>query len=155
MREIDLTDLERFIVSAKAATYAGDSGRVLPTRLDSHDYQHVEGRWAYHDSYVGSADFLGQEVVYLDGRARWSMGYYGYLVRPDLIDAATAGRVVMTALSGLYREGRFLGGWQAAVEGFDYVDTSHGDVVRFTGLEWIERDGERVYELRYAGGLIR
>jgi hypothetical protein len=29
----------------------------------------------------------------------WAMNYYGYLLRPDLIDASTAGAVIKTALT--------------------------------------------------------
>ncbi len=50
---------------------------------------------SYHDSYVGEADFLGQELVYRDRRPVWSMAYYGYLLDPEHIDAGQAGLVVV------------------------------------------------------------
>ena len=36
-----------------------------------------------------------------------------------------------------------------------YLDTNAGDLGRFTGEQWIEHEGRRVYELRHFGGLIR
>ena len=111
--------------------------------------------WSYHDSYAGEADFLGQELVYRDRRPVWSMAYYGYLLDPEHIDALRAGHTVQSALTRLYAEGRFLGGFVADVGEYRYLDTNAGDVGRFTGEEWIEHEGRRVYELRYFGGLIR
>jgi hypothetical protein len=39
--------------------------------------------------------------------------------------------------------------------GFRYVNDGQGDVTEFFGEEQIERDGTRVFRLRYNGGLIR
>ncbi len=150
----DVDELTAFVVAAKAATYAGDGAKLLPYRLGSHDLQFTQGPWAYHDSYVGGTDFQGQEVVYRDGEPVWAMSYYGYLVDPEALDAATAGQVIKRALTALYAQGRFLGGWRTEALGYDYVDVTAGDVGRFTGWERIERAGRMLYELRYLGGRI-
>ena len=146
--------LEEFIVSAKHATYAAAAAKSLPYRLGTSDIQFREGPWSYLDSYVGEADFLGQEIVYLDRVPVWSMAYYGFLISPR-IDSATAGRVVQAALTRLYDDGRFLGGFSTDVDGYRYVDTNTGNVSRFTGREWIESHDERLYTLHYFGGDIR
>ena len=146
--------LEKFIVTAKRATYAAAAAKSLPYRLGSSDIQYRDGPWSYLDSYVGEADFLGQEIVYLDRVPVWSMAYYGFLQSPR-IDSATAGRVVQAALTRLYDEGRFLGGFSTDVDGYRYVDTNTGGVARFTGQEWIENGDERLYMLHYFGGQIR
>lgn len=150
----DAAGLTAFVVAAKAATYAGDGAKLLPYRLGSHDLQLAQGPWAYHDSYVGGTDFQGQEVVYLHGEPVWAMSYYGYLVDPEALDAATAGQVIKRSLTALYAQGRFLGGWRFEALGYDYVDVTAGDVGRFTGWERIDRDGRMLYELRYFGGRI-
>lgn len=153
---ISLEDLTAFIVRAKAATYVGDGAHLLPSRPGSIDLQYHEGGLAYHDSYFGGADFLGEEVVYREHRPIWAMNYYGYLLDPQRIDAATAGRVIKVALTALYGCGRFLGGWQHQVEALTYVDESVGGTDRFHGEEHIQDEaGRRLYELRYHGGLIR
>jgi hypothetical protein len=147
--------LRDFIVRAKAASYVGNGRRLLPYRLGSHDLQFAEGDWAYHDSYFGESDFIGQEVVYYRQQFCWGMNYLGRILLPELISAAQAGQVIKASLSALYGEGRFLGGFEHKANGFKYVDTNEGDVSSFHGLEWIERDSVRVYELPYHGGLIR
>lgn len=150
-----LRQLEPFIIRAKSLTYVGNGAKLLPYRLGSHDLQHAEGDWVYHDSYFGSSDFAGQEVVYYQGRPVWAQNYFGYLIRPEKITAAEAGAMIKRSLTALYQEGRFLGGFTHADGGLTYVDTNEGDVFRFRGQEWISRGGEQVYELHYHGGLIR
>jgi hypothetical protein len=155
MTLLDLNALHDFIVRAKAATYVGSGQKLLPYRLGSHDLQLIDGDWAYHDSYVGDSDFMGEEIVYYQRQVVWGMNYFGYLLQPDRISSAQAGQVIKVSLTRLYEEGRFLGGFEYTVDDLRYVDTNKGDVQLFHGKEWIEREGQIVYELLYHGGLIK
>ncbi|MBN2147291.1 MAG: hypothetical protein JW726_07875 [Anaerolineales bacterium] len=150
-----IPQMEGFILRAKAATYVGGGQKLLPYRLGSHDLQFAEGDWAYHDSYFGGSDFIGEEVVYYQHAAVWAMNYYGHILKPEQISAAQAGAVIQQSLSKMYQEGRFLGGFEHQAGPYTYYDTSHGDVSSFTGREWITFQGEMVYELIYHGGLIK
>lgn len=147
--------LETFIIAAKAACYVGNGAAATASRPGAQDLTYANGPWAYRDSYFGGTDFIGQEVVWHDGAPHWAMNYYGRVLRPDLIDGAHAGRVIKTALSALYREGRFLGGFALDVEGYRYTDTNTGTFESFTGVEYITRDGIACYRLDYAGGLVK
>lgn len=80
-----LEKLSAFVVRAKAATYAGGGPRSLSYRPGSHDLQYHEAPFAYLDSHFGGADFIGQEVVFFEGRPVWAMNYYGRLLEPALI----------------------------------------------------------------------
>jgi hypothetical protein len=150
------SELHTFIVRAKAATYAGDGASSPPTRSGSHDLRYAEGELAYVDSYFGDANFLGQEVVYRRDQPVWAMNYHGYLLHPELIDAAEAGRLIKLALTALYQEGRFLGGFTFRTDdGWTYVDRNNGEPRRFDGTEHITSPtGTTCYELRYHGGRI-
>ncbi|MGW4892979.1 DUF5680 domain-containing protein [Kitasatospora sp. NPDC004240] len=150
----DARELNAFVVRAKSATYVGGRGQVEPGRTGSHDLEYREGELVYRDSYFGGTDFLGQESVHVGGRPVWGMNYYGYLLTGS-ITAFTAGETIKAALSAMYGEGRFLGGFRYEVGGLVYVDESVGEVERFRGVEHIlAAGGERVYELRYHGGRI-
>jgi hypothetical protein len=153
--DFSLDQLNTFIVRAKAATYVGRGARCLSYRPGSHDLQFHEGDFAYLDSYFGGADFLGQEVVYYQGEPVWAMNYYGRILTSELIEAAEAGSIIQQSLSEIYKEGRFLGGFEHPTENGTYVDTSEGDLTSFIGKEWIMRDNVRVYELVYHGGLVK
>lgn len=155
MTDDEIMAMEAFIVRAKAATYAGGGPHLLPYRLGSHDLQFAEGDWAYHDSYFGGADFLGQEVVYHRDAPVWGMNYYGRLLLPDQIGASEIGRMIKRSLTLMYAEGRFLGGFEHVEGDLRYTDESEGDVRAFLGVERIFLSGELAYRLHYHGGSIR
>lgn len=153
---MDLVDLERFIVAAKARTYVGGDNHAEASRPGSHDLTFADGGWLYRDSYFGGSDFLGQEVVWLNNEPVWAMNYYGWIGPDDAITAAKAGQIIRSALAALYREGRFLGGHSASIDGWEYHDSSTGSVAHFEGREHIAiPDGDEVYALLYHGGLVR
>ncbi|NLX11719.1 MAG: hypothetical protein GXY36_18900 [Chloroflexi bacterium] len=150
-----IDSLHAFILRAKTATYVGGGAKLLPYRLGSKDLQFRDGDWAYHDSYVGESDFMGEELVYYQDQVVWGMNYFGRILRPDLTTAAEMGQMIMQSLSRMYAEGRFLGAFEHSAGSLRYVDSNSGDVTFFTGLETIYRDDEPVYELVYHGGLIK
>ena len=152
---MDLSALEPFVVAAKRATYVGDGQAAVPSRTGSHDLTFQQGDWRYRDSYFGGTDFLGQEVVWQRDTPVWAMSYYGYILRPELIDAARAGATIKAALSALYAEGRFLGGFEWTGPHGTYLDRSSGSVGHFHGRESISVAGTEAYALDYFGGLIR
>jgi len=155
MEGFTLEELNSFVVHAKAATYVGGGTRSLSYRPGSHDLQFHEGSFSYLDSYFGGADFIGQEVVYFEGRPVWAMNYYGRILEPAKIEAQEAGQIIQQSLTEMYRQGRFLGGFEHAVGSCTYVDSNEGAVDSFTGIERIMRDGVEVYRLVYHGGLIK
>jgi hypothetical protein len=155
MTELSLERLEAFIIKAKAATYAGNGKRVQPTRPGSIDLSYEEGDLTYRDSYFGGGDFIGEEVVWHRGEPIWAMNYYGYILVPEELSAEESGKVIKESLAALYSEGRFLSGFKHQTTLGLYIDTNEGDVSNFHGMEWTERGGRRLYELRYHGGLIR
>lgn len=147
--------LEKFIVEAKIQTYAGGGKRVAPCRVDAYDLSYDDEDWSYRDSYFGGTDFIGQEAVWKSGKAIWAMNYYGYILRADLMDSERSGQIIKSALSALYTEGRFLGGFEYRHGEFLYCDAVSGDHKHFHGLETISLGDVVVYELRYHGGLIK
>ncbi len=152
---MNVVELERFVVTAKTATYVGGGEKAESSRTGSHDLTFASGDWRYRDSYFGGTDFIGQEVVWLLDEPVWAMNYYGHIVEPDLIDAVRAGETIKAALSAMYREGRFLGGFEWTGPHGTYVDRSDGDVTHFSGIETIRAGGRVAYRLDYCGGLVK
>ncbi len=155
MNDFPIETLEEFIIKAKRDTYVGSGQKLLSYRLGSQDLQFFDGDWAYHDGYVGESDFMGEEVVYYHKTPMWGENYFGYILKPEKITSAQAGQVIKASLTAMYAENRFLGRFDYTLEQFRYVDTNEGDFRLFRGKEWIELDGEIVYELMYHGGLIK
>jgi hypothetical protein len=152
---LSLERLEAFIIKAKAATYAGNGRPVKSSRPGSIDLGYEEGDLRYRDSYFGAGDFIGEEVVWYRGEPIWAMNYFGYILVPEELSPEESGTVIKESLNALYREGRFLSGFKHQTTLGLYVDTNVGDVSNFHGMEWTERGGKRLYELRYHGGLIK
>jgi Domain of unknown function (DUF5680) len=152
---VDVTGLEAFVVRAKSATYVGSGSPAKPSRLGSHDLVFGTDDWLYRDSYFGGTDFLGQETVWFRDEPVWAENYYGYILRPDLIDAVQAGLTIKAALSAMYQEGRFLGGLDWFGPHGHCKDHSSGDVSHFYGREVILISGVEAYALDYCGGLIK
>jgi hypothetical protein len=150
-----LLELNEFIVQAKAATYVGGGQETAPCRKGAHDLEFKLGPYTYLDSYFGSDDFIGQEVVHYEDRPVWAMNYYGIIILPKMITGAETGVIIKESLSKMYQEGRFLGGFENTVKDYKYFDTSKGGVSSFSGREWITKNKEIVYELIYHGGLIK
>jgi len=153
--DVSFERLESFIVEAKAVTYVGDGEKSPSSRPKSVDLRYAAGEFAYHDTYFGDADFVGEEVVTFRGQPVWAMNYYGRILEPALITPAEVGKILKEGLTAMYREGRFLGGFEHDTGSGVYVDTSEGDARAFGGKEWITREGVTVYQLVYHGGLIR
>ena len=154
MQSKSIQELINFILLAKQATYVGGGDKLLPYRLGSHDLQFFKDNWAYHDSYFGASDFIGEETVYYHGKVVWGMNYFRRILHPEKITSAQAGVIIQQSLLKMYQSGRFLGGFQNAVGEFNYTDTNEGDPLYFTGREWIEFKDETVYQLVYHGGLV-
>ena len=155
MGEFSLEQLNAFIVHAKAATYVGGGLKSLPYRPGSQNIQYHEGAFSYLDSYFGGSDFLGQEVVYFEGKPVWAMNYYGRILEPSLITAEEVGRIIQESLSLMYKEGRFLGRFEHSTRNCTYFDRNEGDLASFNGTECIIRGNVKVYELVYHGGLLK
>ncbi len=83
------------------------------------------------------------------------MNYYGYIKRPDLIDAERTGRTIKAALTELYREQRFLGGLDWTGPHGHYRDRIAGGAAQFHGREVILVGSVEAYALDYFGGLIK
>lgn len=148
-------DLQSFIVTAKAASYmAGAPHASRPSRLASHDISFERGAFSYLDSYFGGTDFIGQETVWHDDEPVWAMNYHGRVLDPERIDGARAGAVIKDALSALYRQDRFLGGFRHEHEFGVYLDENEGDYLGFRGVERILVHGVEAYRLDYHGGRI-
>lgn len=146
-----------FLHAAKRATYAaqGDGASVQPLLPDSRQLEHAHGPYLYRDIYVGMLHFIGQEIVYLQGRALWSMSYSGGLL-PGVADADAAPiyRALRAALSAVPPALPLRGPQSFEHQGLSYRCSAVGGIERFHGQETVSRQGQPLYELHFAGGAL-
>lgn len=141
-----------FLMRAKRATYAsGTEQETESCRPASHDlrYEEPDG-WLYMDSYLGSAQFAGQEAVWKDGTPLWAMNYCGHSTE-DGFD----GDFLKEALMHVSEDAPYRGPIEYQRGSYLYCNTATGDPRWFFGREEIFKSGVSVYECVYHGGLIR
>jgi len=147
-----------FLLEAKHATYAaqGDEATVAPLRPGSKQLEHRAGDYVYRDVYFGMAYFVGQEVVTYQERALWSMSYAGGVI--PTANASSDARAIYAFLRRALRHGSAQEPYRGPARFIDdryvYTNATTGELDSFWGLEQITRNGEAVYELRYAGGFL-
>jgi len=148
-----------FLLRAKRATYAGqgDEATVTPLVPGSRQLEYKNGHYRYRDIYLGMAYFVGQEVVSHQRHAVWSMSYDGGVTPASRhrVDLRTIYAFLRLALQHGHPAGPYRGPATFSRESLTYMNSSNGSLDAFWGHEEIVSDGARVYECRYAGGVLR
>lgn len=152
---ISPTDLADFLVEAHLNTYTDNSAtRSVSSRLWSFDYRFERDDLAYHDSYLGTGDFIGEEVIYQRELPIWGMNYHGVILAND-----TQGREVYDFLRTALRQ-ECIGivparGPSHFRQGYLTYDNSvDGELDEFGGVERICRGDVPIYRCRYHGGRV-
>lgn len=153
--QLDGTKFGNFLIRAKKATYVAGGAKDQPSRPGSRDLSFHDGDWTYRDSYFGGTDFIGQEVVWFTGEPVWSLTYYGYILRADLITPQQAATTLRAALSTEQAQGRLLDNFEWRGPHGHFSIASEGTVEHFKGRETITIDGTLAYALDYMGELIK
>ena len=139
-----------FLVRAKKATYAGNGPKAISSRPSSKDLHYAAGDLTYIDTYLGGAQFAGEEALWRDDVPFWAMNYMGKVVGEgfsiDFLKEALAQVAEAEPLRGpfIYRSGAFV-----------YTCRVEGGFHWFNGHEEIHLDGLKVYECIFHGGEIK
>jgi hypothetical protein len=153
MRETTTPDgLARFLVIAKAESYAADDERRVLALDDGGSESSFTGDgFTYRDRWWGGARFAGQELVWWEGRAVWAMSFQGATdpsAPPEFphFHKRALRRVPAEApFRGppLHREGDLL-----------YVNEWSGELSAFRGRERVLQGEREIYRLDYLGGAV-
>lgn len=152
-----MDELEKFLVEAKKQTYANENvEKVASSRSGSKDYEYKNGDMVYHDTYFGGTDFIGEEVVYVDGAIYWGMNYYGVTLDESLGEEAMD-KALRPALMRVGEDDVIpvRGPKEYSNGEYRYTFEVEGNISNFNGVETIYKNGEKIYELRCNGGLIK
>ncbi len=146
----NLAELKNFIAEARKNTYAG-GGKAIenPLLAGSRQLEFRKGDYFYRDIYfAGKKNFAGQEVVYLREEPIWSMVYYGSAEPPEAAGFLKKSLLNLAEKCRFYRECEFKEGE------FEYKNEGEGTMDQFHGKESVLISKEKVYKLRYQGGLV-
>lgn len=152
---INSQQLANFLTEAHKNSYANkDAPKASSSRLKSEDYHFEKGNLIYHDTYFGSRDFIGEEVVYKDGNPVWGMNFYGYILS-ETTDGEELYDFLREAMMQEYSNTLPVRGPQDyKKDNWEYTKSVEGELNRFTGTEEIYRAGMLLYRGYYHGGLI-
>ena len=148
-------ELNEFLIAAKTSSYASN-GEANEHRLPDGSLELIysAGGFDYRDRYFGDDPFVGQEIVFQDGKAIWSMNYYGRIVDKKYPVAEIYG-FLQKMLRQVTLERPFRGPSTFEEGNFVYNDESLGTLESFSGVERILFNGHKVYQLKYHGGTIK
>ncbi len=147
-------DFINFLLKAKLRTYAtGGEGNEQDLEDGTREMSYREGDFFYRDRYFGFNPFIGEEVVWRNGRVIWGMNYYG-MVTDESAQGKEIYNFLKKAVQRISAERPFRGPGEYHEEDFLYQDDSEGDVNQFSGEEKILFHGKQVYFLKYHGGKV-
>ena len=148
-------ELSKFLVKAKIATYASEgeaNERVLEDGAKELTFE--DGKFKYRDRYYGFNPFVGEEIVWKNGKIVWSMNYYGKIVS-DVVSAKEIYEFLKIAMRQVKEDRPFRGPNNFKSGDFEYIDESTGDINDFSGTEKILFKGQEIYRLIYHGGIVK
>lgn len=143
--------LIEFLIKAKTSTYAyGIKFKVISTKPNSIDYHYEEDNFIYHDTYFGSKEFYGEEIVYFDDKPIWYMEYKGGVLNDETTDIYA--KVLKPALKNVNYKLPLRGPKEFIVGDYKYTFETIGTLDQFEGKERIYYKDKLVYELKCCGG---
>lgn len=151
----ELVKLGIFLATAKKSTYAsqGEANEIILAD-GGKEFSDVANGFTYRDRYYGFNPLSGQEIVFKNKVAIWSMNYYG-----KIIDSSSSPKEVYAflkeALRQVEKELPYRGPARFNKDKFEYRNESKGGLENFIGEEIIRYNGKEVYTLYYHGGLIK
>lgn len=153
---LDIKKLASFLIEANKNSYANKLiSKAMPSRLASEDYHFEKNEYVYHDTYFGSRDFMGEEIVYKDQKPIWGANYFGCILSPEIKEK----ELYDFLRQALVRESLGIipvrGPANFANGNWLYEFSVNGDLTNFSGLESITFKAEQVYRCLLHGGLIQ
>lgn len=158
--EVDLTELQEFVVEAGKNSYAGN---IEPKRMPdgSKTYTFQKGNFHYTDNYAGSFQAPGNEIVRWqreDGQRIWQMSYSGGML-PEFWDDEILAKKTFEFLKRVLIKGDFENPFRGPPEfedeNFFYGMNVNGNIKKFSGDEDIlyKKINEIVFSQDFIGGL--
>lgn len=142
--------LIQFLCEAKRQAYAKEANRVASSRMQASDFTYEKDQLQYMDTYLGTEQVMGEEVIWEDGKPIWGMNYTGRQV-----DEAFDPSFLKEALSRVKEDLPYRGPRLLELGEFTYRCRVEGEFEWFVGCEKIMYKGVKVYEAMFQGGLIK
>ena len=148
--DTNLEELIAFRLEANVNTYAAFKNEVDSTRPGTHDFRYENGKFMYHDTYVGGEKFAGEEAVWKDGVTVYAMNYMGRVLSDGF-----SGNFLKEALRAADEKMPYRGPEFYQSGEYLYKCNVTGDFTWFQGYEEIYKGDVKVYECVFHGGMVK
>ena len=158
-------ELNQFLVGAKTNTYAAENATERILEDGAHELVYENGIFRYRDRYYGFNPFIGEELVWENGKLVWAMNYFGGIY-PEVVDLVGSKEIysfLKLALQQVQEDKPFRGPALFKNGNFTYNNEARGTVNTFSGFERIIWRGEvseklpgsrPLYACAYHGGTM-
>ncbi|MEK7118371.1 MAG: DUF5680 domain-containing protein [Patescibacteria group bacterium] len=147
--------LSKFLNEANKATYTNkDATKVASSRTKSQDYHFEKGDLAYHDTYFGGRDFIGEEIVYENQKPVWGANYFGFVLDKNVSEKDIYDFLRKALMQEYNNAIPVRGPGNYVEEDKTYRFAADGELANFSGKEEIIFDGKIVYRCFVHGGMI-
>jgi co-chaperonin GroES (HSP10) len=150
---VNIKQLREFLVKAKKAGYANYNAEKVEEKNKSKTITFKLKDWKYFDNYFGGEPYGGEEVVFFKDKPVYMMVYYGS-VDNSIEDFKKVYKFLQNALLLIPKGNPFRGPKKYKQDDYVYINKFEGKAHDFHGEETILLKGKRIYEARYAGGLV-
>lgn len=146
--------LSIFLQKAKIATYAsGDESIISKCEEGCKEISYTGNKFRYRDRYFGEYNFTGEEIVWWNKKAIWSMNYFGLTDSSQKLPDSFSD-FLKEALRHVDKTFPFRGPENFSRGDFEYINYFDGNLKNFNGVEKIKYKGNLIYKLYYHGGEI-
>lgn len=134
-----------FLKEANLNTYANEwVQKAVSLRPGSSDYHFEKGDLTYHDTYFGATKFIGEEIVYKNGKRAWGMSYYSFTLNSEISECLFDAILRPALMSGSGDNIPVRGPKEFINSEWRYTFNATGNLSNFTVLEEISKNGEVV-----------
>ncbi|MDQ5943270.1 MAG: hypothetical protein QG675_38 [Patescibacteria group bacterium] len=148
--------LKQFLIFAARQGYANSETIKKQNQDGSETISLIKDKFRFDDNYFTSEDgrrFHGREIVYLNEKPYWFMGYSGF-VENDA-NPSEVYRFLKKAMLNPMDEFPVRGPKELLEDNWRYQITDiTGDLSQFTAVEHINLNSRQVYNCYFIGGII-
>ena len=144
-----MDELIDFKLEAIKNTYAGYAEPCGASRPGSNDYTYTNGDYQYYDTWLGGEKFSGEEAIWKNGKAIYSMNYFG-----RNLDERFSSDFLKKALKSAAKELPYRGPEFYQSGEYTYKTKVIENMNWFQGYEEIFCQNIIVYECFYHGGML-
>jgi len=152
---INIKQLSNFLLNAKKTGYAsGNKAKKLKEKDKSKTIIFKKGNWECHDNYFGGEPYGGREVAFFKKQPVYMIVYYGF-VDKSVKDFKKIYKFLQEALSTKQKNSQIRRGPKKYKNSdYLYLNEFKGKITNFSGTEIIKFKNKKIYEAKYAGGLV-